>query len=269
MQINQLSYAYQDKQVLDNLTYDFNCSHTVGLLGRNGSGKTTLLRILNGLLPVKKGMLRVNDHPLSYSRKSLRAHHLRFAMVFQDPQQQLFYATVEDDIAFALKNIKLPETEITRRVEWVLDVLQIRDLRKAPIQSLSFGQKKRVAIAGVLVMQTDYLLLDEPTAGLDPQGRRAMIETINKVSDQGVKLVISSHDMDFVYEICQQFLVLDKGKIVLQGNRQQVFQQAEQLEDVGLEQPWTVRVQQAFHKPESINEMEARNLLTTQALTKK
>ncbi len=140
---------------------------------------------------------------------NLRQH---VVTVFQDPDQQLFYTDIESDIAFSLRNLGVNETEIQRRIESALTLVRAHSFSHKPIQYLSFGQKKRVAIAGALVMDFDYLLLDEPTAGLDPAGRQQMLEIIGMIAAGGKRIIISSHDIDLIYQICDGLYVLGNGK---------------------------------------------------------
>ena len=181
--------------------------------------------------------------PLPYKKKSLYQLRQAVNMVFQDPNQQLFYPTVEEDVAFALHNLKRDPVEIKDRVEAALKALGIFDLAKRPIQTLSYGQKKRVALAGILVIQPAMILLDEPTVGLDPAGVKDLSAIIKDLVKDGHRFLISSHDMAFLYQLCDQYLAIaDKG-IVAQGDSDQVFKSEAFMESIGLELPWQVRVQ--------------------------
>ena len=147
----------------------------------------------------------------------------KVATVFQDPDQQIFYTDIDSDIAFSLRNLGVDEAEIARRVEDALTLVDAQHFRHQPIQCLSHGQKKRVAIAGALVLQAQYLLLDEPTAGLDPSGRTQMIEIIKRIVAQGNHVVISSHDIDLIYEVSDAVYVLRRGEVLTHGSARRRF----------------------------------------------
>ena len=180
--------------------------------------------------------------PLDYSKRGLLALRQQVATVFQDPDQQIFYTDIDSDIAFSLRNIGVDEKEIARRVEDALTLVDAQHFRHQPIQCLSHGQKKRVAIAGALVLQAQYLLLDEPTAGLDPSGRTQMIEIIKRIVAQGNHVVISSHDIDLIYEVSDAVYVLRRGEVLTHGTPGEVFARTDLIEQAGLTQPWLVKL---------------------------
>jgi cobalt/nickel transport system ATP-binding protein len=204
---------------------------------------------LVGIQRPDSGQILLDGQPLRYDKKSLLALRKRIGIVFQNSEQQIFYSLVEDDVAFALHNLGLPQAEIDARVDRALAKLDISDLRQRPIQYLSGGQKKRVAIAGILVLDSEWLLLDEPTAGLDPDGRRRMVILIQQLIANGQKIILSSHDMDFMYEVGQYFYILQDGRIVKSGDKQTVFKERAVIEQAKLEQPWLVRLHEDLHLP--------------------
>ena len=176
--------------------------------------------------------------------------------MFQDPDQQIFYTDIDSDIAFALRNIGVAEAEIARRTDDALTLVDAHSFRHQPIQCLSHGQKKRVAIHGALVLQAKYLLLDEPTAGLDPSGRTQMIAIIQRIVAQGNHVVISSHDIDLIYEICDAVYVLRRGERLAYGTPGEVFAQKAQIEQAGLTQPWLVKLHSELGMPLCKSEAE-------------
>jgi cobalt/nickel transport system ATP-binding protein len=237
-----LSFCYQDDTVLHDLTFDFGVHPVTGIVGANGCGKSTLFMNLNGVLRPKNGAVLWQGKAINYSKAGLIEHRQRVTTVFQDPEQQIFYTDIDSDIAFSLRNLGVNEAEIARRVEHAIQLVDAQSFRHKPIQYLSHGQKKRVAIAGALVMEADYLLLDEPTAGLDPSGRQQMIEIIARITAQGKHVVISSHDIDLIYEVCDSVYVMNGGKIVASGEPGFVFSQPDMLREAGLVQPWLVKL---------------------------
>ena len=240
---HNLSFSYQQGEpALQALSLDFSRGRVTGILGANGCGKSTLFMNLLGVLKPQQGEVRFNDVPLGYGKKHLHQLRQQVAMVFQDPDQQIFYTDVVSDIAFSLRNLGMDETTIQARVDQALALVDGNGLRHKPIQYLSHGQKKRVAIAGALVMDADYLLLDEPTAGLDPRGRQQMIDIISRIAEQGKRVVISSHDIDLIYEVCDYLYVLSHGQLVTEGTERAVFMQKELLVSAGLVQPWLVKL---------------------------
>lgn len=247
---SDLSVGYQrDVAVLHGLNLDFSRGQVTAILGANGCGKSTLFMTLLGILKPQSGEVRWQGRPIGYGKKELRALRQRVSMVFQDPDQQIFYTDVESDIAFALRNLGMSEAVIASRIEQALALVDGTALKTMPVQYLSHGQKKRVAIAGALVLEADMLLLDEPTAGLDPAGRSQMMTLIRRISESGRRVVVSSHDIDFIYEVCDYLYVLSKGHLLAEGTRREVFLQPDMLSRAGLVQPWLVRLHQELGYP--------------------
>lgn len=239
----------QDQPALCDLTLDFSRGRVTGLIGANGCGKSTLFMNLLGLQRPQSGRVLWQGEPLRYDKSSLLALRQRLVLVFQEPDHQLFYTDIDSDIAFALRNLGIAESVIQGRLEQALALVGAGSFRHRPIQYLSHGQKKRVAIAGALVMQSDYLLLDEPTAGLDPQGRTAMIDIIKRISDQGRHVIVASHDIDLIYHICDYIYVMSQGHLLAQGSEREVFLQSALLDRAGLSQPWLVKAHTRLGMP--------------------
>lgn len=252
----ELWFRYQDAQVLKGLTLDFSQHAVTGLVGANGCGKSTLFMNLSGLLRPQQGAVLWQGKPLDYSKRGLLALRQQVATVFQDPDQQIFYTDIDSDIAFSLRNLGVEEADIARRVDEALTLVDAQHFRQQPIQCLSHGQKKRVAIAGALVLRAKYLLLDEPTAGLDPSGRSQMIGIIKRIVAQGNHVVISSHDIDLIYEVSNAVYVLRQGEVLAHGEPGEVFARTELIEEAGLTQPWLVKLHAELGMPLCKNEGE-------------
>lgn len=250
LKTEHLSFAYEDgKKALTNVSIDLAKGNIIGLIGANGSGKSTLFMQLLGINKPTQGKVYFEGKPLTYNKKTLFALRKKVSIVFQDPEQQIFYSNVRDDVAFALRNLGVAEQDVEARVSHVLNIVGATDFQDKPVQYLSYGQKKRVAIAGALVLDTDWLLLDEPTAGLDPIGKKIMMEIIERLAKEGKKILISSHDIDLIYEICDYVYMLKNGEVLTDGETSAVFLQKNHIEAAGLVQPWLIKLHQQAGYP--------------------
>ena len=248
--INNLTYKYDKKiKALDNITMDFEKGDIIGIIGSNGSGKSTLFNNLMGILKPTEGEILYKNNKLKYDKRSLYNLRKEVGIVFQDPEKQIFYSMVYDDLAFALRNIGMDEKSIKIRIDKALEAVNGKEFIDRPVHSLSFGQKKRVAIASVIAMNNDLILLDEPTAGLDPESTKAIVEIIKSVHKKGKKIVITSHDMNLIYDICDYIYVLNRGKIISEGNVEEVFIEEDKIEEAGLELPWLVKLNKNMNLP--------------------
>lgn len=248
--INNLTYKYdKNRKALDNITMDFDRGDIIGIIGSNGSGKSTLFNNLMGILKATQGEILYKNNQLKYDKKSLYNLRKEVGIVFQDPEKQIFYSMVYDDLAFALRNIGMDEKTIKIRINKALESVNGKDFIDRPVHSLSFGQKKRVAIASVIAMENNLVLLDEPTAGLDPESTKAIIDIIKSMHKKGKKIVITSHDMNLIYDICDYVYVLNQGKIISEGNVEEVFVDEEKIEEAGLELPWLVKLNKNMNLP--------------------
>lgn len=256
IKIDNLEYSYEDgTKALANINFDLAKGNTIGLIGANGSGKSTLFLNILGILKPTKGLISFKDEKLRYDKKFLRDYRKQVTMVFQDPEKQLFYSRVYDDVAFVLRNLDYDEDQIKIKVDKALSVVNALDLKEKPTHFLSYGQKKRVAIAGSLVLDSQVLLLDEPTSGLDPNMTRDMIALINDLKEDK-KLIVSSHNMDFIYEVCDYIYVLSKGQIIGEGKANEIFLQADLIEKALLDKPWLVKIHEKLKLPLYKNEAD-------------
>ncbi len=242
--INNLEYIYKNEKstALENINMDFDKGDVIGVIGSNGSGKSTLFMNLMGILKPVKGEILFNNKKIEYNKKGLYNLRKNVGMVFQDPDKQIFYSNVYDDIAFALRNLGIEESEVKERVVKALEDVNGLEFINKPAHYLSYGQKKRVAIASIIAMNQKIVLLDEPCAGLDPISTNAILDIIVRLKNKGIKVVISSHDMNLIYDICDYIYVLNKGKIIEEGKNTEVFLDEDKITKAGLELPWIVEI---------------------------
>lgn len=256
IQVKNLTHIYSqgmpDEQVaLDNISFSVGDGEVVGVIGHTGSGKSTMLQHLNGLLKPSSGTIEVGGVDITAKGVAMREIRKRVGLVFQYPEYQLFEETVAKDVAFGPRNLGLDEEEIERRVrdainEVGLDYEKIKD--RSPFE-LSGGQKRRVAIAGVIAMKPEVLILDEPTAGLDPGAHKEILNLIEKVHrDSGNIIIFVSHNMADVAKMSDKVLVMSDGHLVLSGTPKEVFLKNDELKAIGLSVPPVTALMQELHR---------------------
>lgn len=271
LEAREVSYKYPGgKSALDKVSLAVKRSMRLALVGANGAGKTTLLLHLNGILRPSSGQILLDGQPIGYSRKELARLRQAVALVFQDPEDQLFAGTVYQDISFGPLNLGLPENEVRQRVEEALEWLDIADLRNQPVHMLSFGQKKRAAIAGAVAMKPRLLALDEPTGGLDPATSSRLLELLNLLHQSGTTLVVATHDIDFAYEWADEVAVMRQGQVVAQGPSAGVLSDGSLMKSCGLRRPWLIEISDVLGEvgspseqatyPKSFDELRTRLL---------
>ncbi len=222
---------------LDDVNVAINQGEFVGIIGHTGSGKSTLIQLLNGLEFPTEGKVIVDGTIVGEDKKKLKLIRQTVGLVFQYPEYQLFEETVEKDVAFGPMNLDLSQEEIDYRVKEALELVgfNFKKIKDASPFDLSGGQKRRVAIAGVLAMKPDYLILDEPTAGLDPAGRNEIFEQIKKLhKSSNTTIVMVSHSMEDIAKLVDRVIVLSKGKVHMEGSPKEIYSQADELEKIGL-----------------------------------
>ncbi len=234
-------YAFGDRVVLDGANLTVAGGTRVALLGANGSGKTTLLRCLSGALTPASGEVLLDNRPLQHTRKGLAEHRRLVQLVLQDPDDQLFSADVARDVSFGPLNLGLTEEETQARVEEALELLGICDLARRPTHQLSFGQRKRAAIAGAVAMRPCLLLLDEPTAGLDPAGVDDMLAALSRLEQHETTVVLATHDVDLALAWAHEVAVVTAGR-VRQGDPVEVLGDTELLAASRLRLPWVLEL---------------------------
>jgi cobalt transport protein ATP-binding subunit len=207
----------------------------LAVMGANGSGKSTLLKQINGLLLPQEGSVSVDG--VAVARESFEEVNRSVGFVFQDPNDQIFAPTVRDDIAYGPGNLGLEAAEVERRVEEAAAQVGISELLERPIHHLSYGQKKRLSLAGVLAMKPRCLVLDEPTASLDPMGERRLMRILHGLNRRGMTIVMATHDVDLVPLCAQRVCLLRRGKVAVQGGLKEVFSDRELIERCRLRLP--------------------------------
>jgi cobalt/nickel transport system ATP-binding protein len=227
---------------LDGASLDLYPGEKVALLGPNGCGKTTFLLHLCGVLRPQEGEVRLDGRPVAYSREGLRTLRQAVGTVLQDADEQLFAASVYEDVSFGPLNFGLSESEVRQRVDQALGALGIRDLADRPPHRLSLGQKKRVALAGVVALKPRVIVLDEPTAGLDPRGVAALMEVLDDLSRDGTQVTFITHDVDLAYGWADRVALLNAGRIVAAGLPDEVFRRTDLIGPALLRGPWQVDV---------------------------
>lgn len=245
IKIENLTHVYMpkspfEKKALDNVNLVIEDGEFLALIGHTGSGKSTLIQHLNGLLEPTSGRILVDDIDITNKEAKLTEIRKKIGLVFQYPEYQLFEETIEKDIAFGPNNLGLSSEEVSRRVKKSMEMvgLEYETYKDVSPFDLSGGQKRRVAIAGVIAMEPKVLILDEPTAGLDPQGRDDILEQIKLLHEKyKMTIVLVSHSMEDVGKLAQRIVVMNKGKVELLGKPSEVFKEVETLEKIGLAVP--------------------------------
>lgn len=247
--VRNLTHSYNEGlpnkfNAIENLNFDIYKGDFVGLIGHTGSGKSTLIQHFNGLLKPTQGQILLDGKDIWSDKKSVREAKFKVGLCFQYPEYQLFEETVAKDIAFGPKNMKLPEKEIAERVAKAAMYVGLKReyMEKSPFD-LSGGEKRRAAIAGVMAMQPEVLILDEPTAGLDPRGRDKILSLISNYRAQtGCTVILVSHSMEDVARVANRVMVMNKGSLAMYGTVNEVYSQFSRLNEMGLNVPQVSRV---------------------------
>lgn len=249
LEVRDLKYSYnKDYQALKGVSLKIERGQMVALLGKNGAGKSTLFLNLNGIYEPDEGKVFIDGEELKYDKKSLLKFRQKVGIVFQNPDDQIFAPTVEEDVAFGPLNLGLPMEEVQDRVEEALERVGMSGFEKKAPHHLSGGQKKRVAIAGILAMKPEIMVLDEPTAGLDPQGVTDLSILLNELNEEGITIVISTHEVDLVPNYADKVFVLVDGLLIGEGTPKEIFAQPEILEKANLKVPIVTELFQQLEK---------------------
>ncbi len=240
IKVDNITFEYENDEgsfeVLEDFSLSFNEGEFTAVLGHNGSGKSTLAKLLNGLLVAQKGSVTVNGIKTGDDETDIEVKRT-VGMVFQNPDNQLVATVVDEDVAFGLENLGLPHDEMVKRVDEALKAVGMYDYKKSAPHNLSGGQKQRVAIAGIIAMEPKCIVFDEPTAMLDPKGRKEVMEVISKLcKEKNITVILITHYMNEA-ALADRAIVMDKGKIVLDGKPREVFSNVDILKKAGLDVP--------------------------------
>lgn len=238
------SYDDENSHSLNGLSLEIKRGHKVAFMGANGSGKSTFFLCCNGIHRPSSGTLYFNGEPIDYSKKGLLDLRAKVGIIFQDPDNQLFSASVYQEISFGILNLGVSEEKAKEEVEQVIDYLEITPFRHKPTHALSGGQKKQVSIADILVMHPEIIILDEPAAALDPKHTTMVNHIVDRLTDEGITVLMSTHDVNYAFEWANDIFLFKDGKVLMQGTPVEVFSNQSALAETNLEQP---AVLQLFH----------------------
>ena len=249
LEVKNIKYSYnKDYQALKGVSLKVEEGEMVALLGKNGAGKSTLFLHLNGIYEPDEGQVFIDGEELKYDKKSLLKFRQKVGIVFQNPDDQIFAPTVEEDVAFGPLNLDLPMEEVQKRVTEALARVGMSGFEKKAPHHLSGGQKKRVAIAGILAMKPKYMVLDEPTAGLDPQGVEDLSKLLKELNAEGITIIISTHEVDLVPNYASRVFVLVDGLLIAEGTPKEIFAQPEILDKANLKVPIVTELFQSLEE---------------------
>ncbi|WP_461435956.1 ATP-binding cassette domain-containing protein [Methanosphaera sp.] len=253
LEVKDLYYNYPDgTQAIKGIDFKVEEGQMISILGPNGAGKSTFFLHFNGIIEPTSGEIIIEGEPLKYDKQSLLKARAKVGVVFQNPDDQLFAPTVYEDVAFGPMNMGLDEEEVRRRVETSLERVGMSEYANKAPHHLSGGQKKRVAIAGILSMEPKLMVLDEPTSGLDPNGASAIMQLLYDLNADGMTIIVSTHDVDLVPMYSDNISVLRKGKILKQGTCREVFGDEKVIEDADLRLPWVGQIFEKLEEEDNI-----------------
>ncbi len=254
IETDKIVYEYPDgTKALEDVSFHAEEGKIVALLGPNGAGKSTLFLHFNGILEPTSGTVKIDGKTISYNKKELMKVRQKVGIVFQNPDDQLFAPTVMEDVAFGPMNIGLSKEEVDLRVKESLEKVGMTGFEKKPPHHLSGGQKKRVAIAGILAMKPKIMVLDEPTSGLDPKGASHILQLLYQLNKEGMTIVISTHDVDLVPLYAESVYIISKGKIIKEGSPQEVFGDVETVRKADLRLPRIAHLMEILQKEDKVS----------------
>lgn len=243
IETKNLSFQYSDgTKALNNIDLKIEKGKKIAFIGVNGSGKSTLFLNFNGVLKPSEGNVIFKGKAVKYSQKELNNLRKAVGIVFQDPENQIFSASVYQEVSFGAMNLRLPKNEVINRVDKALKDTNMYDYKDKAVHFLSYGQKKRVSIADILVMEPEIIVFDEPTSSLDPKHSSKIVDIFNDINKRGVTVIISTHDVELAYSWADYIFVMKAGKVEKEGNPYEIFSDNELLESCYLQKPLILEV---------------------------
>ncbi len=253
IETKDITYEYPDgTKALEEVNFNVDEGKIVALLGPNGAGKSTLFLHFNGILRPSFGSIIIDGEQVNYNKKDLMRIRQKVGIVFQNPDDQLFAPTVLEDVAFGPMNMGLSKEEVDYRVKEALIRVGMEGFEKKPPHHLSGGQKKRVAIAGILAMKPKIMVLDEPTSGLDPKGASQILRLLYKLNKEGITIVISTHDVDLVPLYASKVYIISEGKIIKEGTASEVFADVKTIRGANLRLPRIAHLMEILEKEDKL-----------------
>lgn len=253
IETNNITYRYPDgTEALENVNFKAEEGKIIALLGPNGAGKSTLFLHFNGILRPSSGNIMVDKEEIKYDKKDLMRVRQNVGIVFQNPDDQLFAPTVIEDVAFGPMNLGLSKEEVKKRVDDALKRVGMEENKNKPPHHLSGGEKKRVAIAGILAMKPKIMVLDEPTSGLDPKGASQILKLLYDLNKEGMTIIISTHDVDLVPLYAYQVYIISEGKIIKKGSPKEVFEDIKTIRDANLRLPRIAHLMEILQKEDEL-----------------
>ena len=252
LKLEDVVFSYEKgTEIIKGININIEEGKKIVFLGENGSGKSTLFLLMNGLLKPEKGNLYFKGEKIGYKKKELDKLREKVGIVFQDPEIQIFAPTVMQEVAFGLQNLGYSSDETEERALEAMRALEIENLRDIPCHHLSYGQKKRVAIASITAMKPEILILDEPLAWLDPKNKKRILEILLNFSKEGKTMIVSTHDVNFAYDFADYIFVLRDGQLLKSGDKKEVFSDFEFLKNANLDVPVVLKMYS--HLKDSLN----------------
>lgn len=253
LETRDLKYSYPDGTVaLNGINFKAEKGEMIAILGPNGAGKSTTFLHFNGILKPSNGSVILKGEAIKYDNKSLLNVRKTVGIVFQNPDDQLFAPTVEQDVAFGPMNLGLSKEDIEKRVKDSLKAVSMEGFERKPPHHLSGGQKKRIAIAGILAMNPEIIVLDEPTSGLDPMGASQIMKLLYELNKQGITIIISTHDVDLVPIYANKVYLLNEGKIIKGGTPREIFSDSETVRSANLRLPRVAHLIELLDKEDKL-----------------
>lgn len=243
LETKNLSFKYEDgTNALNNINLKIEKGKKIAFLGVNGAGKSTLFLNFNGILKPSLGEVLYKGEKIKYTHSYLNELRKNIGIVFQDPDNQLFSANVYQEVSFGAMNLDLDETEVRKRVDESLKSVNMYEYKDKAVHFLSYGQKKRVSIADILVMEPEIIIFDEPTSSLDPKHAKQIVDIFNEINEAGITVILSTHDVEIAYSWADYIIVMKDGKVVKSGEPVEIFKDDDFIKDVYLDKPIVLEV---------------------------